>query len=184
MTTEVSSDLCLSVGAHGTNHSGSEVSRPGTNDMAHAASSRVDQNIVARLHLMRSMQEILRGHSLQNQSCQLNVIQRNVGWNLDQLVSRVKTLLTIGAEWGKAGANAFADGESGDAGAQRLDLSNAFEAKNNWRIADDHRMRDTGSMIGIGEIYANGGAAKTYLPVPRGPDVDLLPHEVVGCAFL
>jgi hypothetical protein len=68
--------------------------------------------------------------------------------------------------------------------AQCLDLSNAFEAKNNWRIADDHRMRDTGSMIGISEIYANGDAAKTYLPVPGGPDVDLLPHEVVGCAFL
>jgi hypothetical protein len=45
----------------------------------------------------------------------LNVIQWQVLWNLDQLVSRVKALLTIGSEWGKAGANSFADGEPGDA---------------------------------------------------------------------
>src|SRR6516162_8904350 len=43
-----------------------EISGPGTKDMAHAASSRMDQNIISRLHLMRSMQEILCGHSLQD----------------------------------------------------------------------------------------------------------------------
>jgi hypothetical protein len=34
--------------------------------MAHAASSRMDQNMISRLHLMRSMQEILRGHPFQD----------------------------------------------------------------------------------------------------------------------
>src|SRR5438105_7979899 len=75
MTTEISSDLGLRVGTNGTDHSGSEMPRPRTKDMAHAAGSRMDQNIIPRLHLMRSMQEILHGHALQNQSCQLNVIQ-------------------------------------------------------------------------------------------------------------
>src|SRR5258708_10707861 len=62
MTTEISSDLGLRVGTNGTDHSGSEMPCPRTKDMAHAASSRVDQNIIFRLHLVRSMQEILRGH--------------------------------------------------------------------------------------------------------------------------
>src|SRR5262245_18865048 len=96
--------------------------RPGTKHMAHAAGSRMDQNIISRLHIVRSMQEILRGHPLQDQSCQLNVIQWQVLWNLDQLVSRVKALLTIGAEWGKAGANSLGDGEPGGARTQLLDL--------------------------------------------------------------
>ena len=66
MTTETSSDLGLRVGTNGTDHGGSEMPRPGTKDMAHAASSRMDQNIISRLHLMRSMQEILCGHPLQD----------------------------------------------------------------------------------------------------------------------
>ena len=66
MTTEISSDLGLRVGTDGTDHGGSEMPRPGTQDMAHAASSRMDQNIISRLHLVRSMQEILRGHPLQD----------------------------------------------------------------------------------------------------------------------
>jgi hypothetical protein len=114
----------------------------------------------------------------------LNVIQWQVLWNFDQLVSRVKALLTIGAEWGKAGANSFADGESGDARTQLLDLANSFETDDDRRIADDHRVRDTCSMVRISEIHADGRAAKTYLATPGRPDLDLLPHEVVGCAFL
>src|SRR5262249_11899019 len=66
MTTEISCDLGLRVGTNGTDHSGSEMPRPRTKDMAHAASSRMDQNIISGLHLMRSMQEILRGHPLQD----------------------------------------------------------------------------------------------------------------------
>jgi hypothetical protein len=151
--------------------------------MAHAAGSRMDQNIISRLHLMRSMQKILRGHPLQDQSCQLNIIQAQVLWNLDQLVSRVKALLTVRAEWGKAGANSFADGEPGDARTQLLDLANSFETKDNRRIADNRRVRDTCSMVRISEIHADGRAAKTYLTGPGSPDLDLLPHEVVGCAF-
>jgi hypothetical protein len=34
--------------------------------MAHAASGRMNQNIISQLHLVRSMQEILRGHPLQD----------------------------------------------------------------------------------------------------------------------
>src|SRR5262249_23726278 len=105
MATEISSDLGLRVGTDGTDHGGSEVPRPRAKDMAHAASSRMDQHMISWLHLVRSMQEILRGHPLQDHSCQLNVIQRQVPWNLDQLVGRVKALLTISAEWGKAGTN-------------------------------------------------------------------------------
>jgi hypothetical protein len=52
------------------------------------------------------------------------------------------------------------------------------------RIADDHRVRDTCSMVRISEVHADGRAAKTYLATPGRPDLDLLPHEVVGCAFL
>jgi hypothetical protein len=114
----------------------------------------------------------------------LNVIQWQVLWNFDQLVSRVNALLTIGAEWGKAGANSFADGEPGDARTQPLDLANSFETEDNRRIADGHRVRDTCSMVRISEIHANGRTAKTYLAVLGRPDVDLLPHEVVGRAFL
>jgi hypothetical protein len=66
MATEISSDLGLRVGTDGTDHSGSEAPRPRAKDMTHAASSRMDQNIISRLHLVRSMQEILRGHSLQD----------------------------------------------------------------------------------------------------------------------
>jgi hypothetical protein len=66
MTTEISSDLGLRVGANGTDHSGSEMPRPRTKDMTHAASGRMDQNMISRLHLMRSMQEILCGHPLQD----------------------------------------------------------------------------------------------------------------------
>ncbi len=39
-------------------------------------------------------------------------------------------------------------------------------------------------MIRISEIHADGRAAKTYLAAPGSPDLDLLPNEVVGCAFL
>src|SRR5215831_11049790 len=184
MTTEISSDLGLRVGTNGTDYSGSEMPRPRTKNMAHAASSGMDQNIISWLHLMRSMQEILRGHPLQDESCQLNVIQWQVLWNLDQLVSRVKALLTIGAEWRKAGANSFADNEPGDASTQLLDLANSFETNDNRRIADDHRVRDTCPMVRISEIHADGGAAKTYLAAPGSPDLDLLPYEIVGCAFL
>src|SRR5215469_2435590 len=158
--------------------------RPRTKNMAHAASSSMDQNIISWLHLMRSMQEILRGHPLQDESCQLNVIQWQVLWNLDQLISWVKALLTIGTEWGKAGANSFADGELRDVRTQLLDLANSFETDDNRRIADDHRVRDTCSMVGISEIHADGRAAKTYLATLGRPDLNLLPHEVVGCAFL
>src|SRR5437588_13085263 len=66
MTTEISSDLDLRVGTNGTDHSGSEMPCPRTKDMAHAASSRVDQNIISRSHLVRSMREILLGRSLQD----------------------------------------------------------------------------------------------------------------------
>jgi hypothetical protein len=114
----------------------------------------------------------------------LNVIQWHVLWNLNQFVSRVKALLTIGADWGKAGANSFADGEPGDARTQLLDLANSFETDDNRRIADDHWVRDTCSMVRISEIHADGRAAKTYLATRGRPDLDLLPHEVVGCAFL
>src|SRR5262249_6946790 len=158
--------------------------RPRTKDMAHAASTRMDQNIISRLHLVRSMQEILRGHPLQDESCQLNVIQWQVFWDLDQLVSRVKALLTIGAEWGKAGTNSFADGEPGDARPQLLDLADSFKTEDNRRIANDHRVRDTCSMVRISEIHADGGAAKTYLATLGSPDLDLLPREIVGRAFL
>src|SRR5262249_4383725 len=184
MATEISSDLGLRVGTNGTDHSGSEAPRPRAKDMAHAASSRMDQNVISRLHLVRSMQEILRGHPLQDQSCQLNVIQGQASWNLDQLVSRVKALLTIGAEWGKAGANSFADGEPRDARTQLLDLANPFEPKDHGRIADDHWVRDTCSMVRISEIHADRRAAKTYLAGPGRPELDLFPHEVVGGAFL
>jgi hypothetical protein len=114
----------------------------------------------------------------------LNVIQWQVLWNLNQFVSRVKALLTIGADWGKAGANSFADGEPGDARTQLLDLANSFETDDNRRIADDHRVRDTCPMVRISEIHADGRAAKTYLATHGRPDLDLLPHEIVGCAFL
>src|SRR5262249_5020641 len=184
MTAEISSDLRLRVGADGTDDSGSEMPRPRTQDMAHAASSRMDQNMIARLHLVRSMQEILRGHSLQDQSRQLNVIQRQVLGDLDQLVGRVKAPLTIRAEWGKAGANSFADGEPGDARTQLLDLTNSFETEDKRRIADNHRVRDACSMVRISEIDADGRAAETYLATLGNSDLDLLPHEVVGCAFL
>src|SRR5262249_22310375 len=110
--------------------------------------------------------------------------QRQLLWDLDQLVGRVKALLTVRAEWGKAGADSFADGEPGDARTQLLDLTNAFETEDHWRIAYDHRVRDTCSMVRVGEIHADGRAAKTYLAVLGSPDLDLLPHEVVGCAFL
>src|SRR6516165_6244307 len=66
MAPEISSDLGLRAGTNGADHSGSEMPRPRTKDMAHAASSRMDQNVVTRLHLMRSMQEILRGHPFQD----------------------------------------------------------------------------------------------------------------------
>jgi hypothetical protein len=39
-------------------------------------------------------------------------------------------------------------------------------------------------MVRISEIHADGRAAKTYLATLGRPDLDLLPHEVVGCAFL
>src|SRR5215471_19674331 len=39
-------------------------------------------------------------------------------------------------------------------------------------------------MVRISEIHADGGAAKTYLATLGSPDLDLLPHEVVGRAFL
>src|SRR4029077_17377058 len=114
---------------------------------------------------------------------ELNVIQWQVLWNLDQLVSRVEALLTIGAEWGKAGANSFADREHGGAKTQLLDLANSFETDDNRRIAHDHRVWDTRSMVRVGEIHTDGRAAKTYLAPPGSPALDLLPHEVVGCAF-
>ncbi len=39
-------------------------------------------------------------------------------------------------------------------------------------------------MVRISEIHADGCAAKTYLVTLGNSDLDLLPHEVVGCAFL
>src|SRR5262245_62454391 len=184
MTTDNSSDFGLRVGANSSDHSGSEMPRPRTKNMAYAARSRMDQDMISRLHLVRSMQEILRGHPLQDQSCQLYVIQWQVSWNLDQLVSRVKALLTIGAERGKAGANSFADGEPGDARTQLLDLANPFETEDNRRIADDHRVRDTCSMVRISKIHADGRAARTYLDTIGTPDVGLLAPDVVGWALL
>src|SRR5262249_41781464 len=184
VTPETSSDLGLRVGAHGADHSGSQMPRPRTKDVAHAASSRVNQNEISRLHLMRSMQEVLRGHPLQDESRQLDVIQRQVLWNLDQLVRRVEALLAVGAERGKEGANSFAHGEAGDARPQLLDLGNAFAAEHDRRIADDRRVRNAGAMVRIGEIHADGRAAKAYLAASGRPDLDLLPHEVFGWALL
>src|SRR5258708_35987929 len=39
-------------------------------------------------------------------------------------------------------------------------------------------------MVRISEIHADSCATKTYLATLGRPDLDLLPHEVVGCAFL
>jgi hypothetical protein len=39
-------------------------------------------------------------------------------------------------------------------------------------------------MVRISEIHADGRAAKTYLATLGRPDLDLLPNEVVGRAFL
>jgi hypothetical protein len=113
----------------------------------------------------------------------LNVIQWQVPWHLDQLLCGVKALLAIGAEWGKEGANPFADGKPGDARTQLLDLANSFETEDDRRIADDHRVRDTCSMVRISQIDADSRAAKTYLATRGRPDLDLLPHEVLGSAF-
>jgi hypothetical protein len=39
-------------------------------------------------------------------------------------------------------------------------------------------------MVRISEIHADGRTAKTYLAALGRPDLDLLPNEVVGSAFL
>jgi hypothetical protein len=39
-------------------------------------------------------------------------------------------------------------------------------------------------MIRISEIHADGLVAKTHLATLGNPDLDLLPHEVVGWTFL
>src|SRR5688572_10907219 len=173
MTTEIASDFRLRVGTHRADDGGSEVPRPETEDVAHAARSRMDQDMVSRLHLVRSMQEILRGHPLQEQSRQVDVIQWQVLWNLDQLVSRVQALLTVGAHRGKAGAHSLANGEPVNARTQLLDLADALETEDHRRIADDHRMRNARAMVRIGEVHADGPAAKPDLATPGRADVDL-----------
>lgn len=50
MAAEISCDLSLCIRADGADHGGSEMTRPRAKNMAYAASSRMDQNIVARLH--------------------------------------------------------------------------------------------------------------------------------------
>jgi hypothetical protein len=45
-------------------------------------------------------------------------------------------------------------------------------------------MPDTCSMVRISEIHAYSRAAKTYLATLGSSDLDLLPHEIVGCALL
>src|SRR5215467_7843121 len=183
MATKISSYLGLRVGTDRTDYGGSQVPRPGTKDMAHAAGGRVDQDKISRLHLMRSMQEILRGHPLQDQSCQLNVIQRQVLGNPDQVVGWVKAFLSVRPERRKAGANPFADGEPGDAGTQLLDLGDPFEAEDKRRIARGHRVRNTCPVIRIGEIHADGHRTETHLATPGRADLDVFPHEVVGWAL-
>src|SRR5207237_9909439 len=66
----------------------------------------------------------------------------------------------------------------------RRDHPNSSQTDDILRIAADHRVRDTCSMVRVSEIHADGRAAKTYLAAPARPDLDLLPHEVVRCAFL
>ena len=73
--------------------------------------------------------------------------------------------------------------EPGDARTQLLDLANSFETDDNGRIAHDHRVRDTCSMVRVSKIHADGPAAKTHVALLGRPDLDLLPHEVIGCAF-
>jgi hypothetical protein len=92
--------------------------------------------------------------------------------------------LAIGTEWGKEGANSVANGKPGDARTQLLNLADSFETEDDRRIPDNHRVRDTCSMVRISEIDADGCAAKAYLATRGRPDLYLLPHEVFGWAFL
>ena len=39
-------------------------------------------------------------------------------------------------------------------------------------------------MVRVSEVDADRRAAKTYLATLGSPELDLLPYEVVGCAFL
>ena len=85
---------------------------------------------------------------------------------------------------GEGRCNSFANGEPGDARTQLLDLANSFETEDNRRIADDHRVRDTCTMVRISKIHADRRAAKTYLATLGSPDLDLLPPKFSGAPFL
>ena len=63
-------------------------------------------------------------------------------------------------------------------------LAQAAITEDDRCIADYHRVWDTRSMVRIGKIHTDSFAAKTDLAMLWSPDLDLLPPEVVGCAFL
>src|SRR5207302_6328494 len=66
ITSEISGDLVLGVGTNCADHSIPQTACPRAKAMAHATSRCVDENKISRLHPVRSMQEILRSHSLQD----------------------------------------------------------------------------------------------------------------------
>jgi hypothetical protein len=133
---------------------------------------------------MRPMQQVLRRHALQDQPGKLHVIERQVLWNLDQFAGWVDPLLTIGAEGRQAGADPLANGEVTDAGTDLLDYTNRLHAEYKRRLANDPRVRDFRSVVGIREVQPNGRTTKAHLARAGTADRNFLPYQVVRSTLL
>ena len=164
--------LRLPVRAHGADHGRAEVLRPLTRDEPDAAGRGVDQDGVARLHLIGAVQQVVGSHALEHHG-RGGLVGDVVGQG-DQTVGRYQPGLGIGADRRCRIGDAVAGLDLADAFAHRLDDAGALHA--------DHRGQpgervEAAAVVGVDVVEAHGGLAHQRLAGARGADLDILPDQ-------
>ena len=167
-------EFCFLVAADGADHGGAEMLGPLAEDEADAAGRGVQQNGVAGFHAIGLADQILRGQAFQHHGrCSLVI---DAVRHLEQTIRRDHPRLGIGAHRRIAIGDAVAGLEVSDARADILDHAGALAAEPTRQL---HRV-ETGAIVDIDEVEADGGVADARLARARLADLDLLPDQNIG----
>ena len=156
---------------------GAEMLGPLACDQADAAGRRVEEDRVARFHLVGAAQQVFGRHALQHHGRRL-LVGNGVGY-LHQAVGRNDAPLGIGT-----GADRISDAVA------RLQADHALThffhdacalAAGDQRQAARCRI-ETGAIINVDEIEADGGVTDENLPRPRPAGVRVFPDHHLGAA--
>ena len=107
----------LLLGGDHADHGGAEMLCPLAHDQPDTAGRGVDDDGVARLHAIGAAEQVLRGQALQHHRG--GGVEFDTVGQLDQAVGRDHPLGGIGADRAGGIGDAIADGNLGDAGADR-----------------------------------------------------------------